>query len=121
MPKTEVMKKPWGTHQVLFEEKGVKIKKLVIEKGQGISLQYHKHRDELWKIVKGTGTYTSHEGVTELKEIQVAKGSVIKIDKRRVHRIKNVGNTKLEVIEIQTGNVLKESDIVRISDVYGRK
>ena len=37
-----------------------------------------------------------------------------------VHRIENLYNVPVKIIEVQTGPVLKESDIVRFQDIYGR-
>ena len=37
-----------------------------------------------------------------------------------VHSLENAGGSKLEIIEIQTGSLLSEDDIVRFSDIYGR-
>ena len=36
------------------------------------------------------------------------------------HRIENLYNKPVKIIEVQTGSILKESDIVRYEDVYGR-
>jgi mannose-1-phosphate guanylyltransferase/mannose-6-phosphate isomerase len=36
------------------------------------------------------------------------------------HRIENRGTTKVEFIEVQTGERLDEKDIVRFEDSYGR-
>ncbi len=38
-----------------------------------------------------------------------------------VHCIENIGNEDLEIIEIQMGEILKESDIIRLDDPYKRK
>ena len=37
------------------------------------------------------------------------------------HRIKNIGEGRLVVIEVQLGEYLDEHDIIRITDDYGRK
>ena len=37
-----------------------------------------------------------------------------------IHRIENTGKGELIFIEIQLGNDLKEEDIIRIEDDYGR-
>ena len=38
----------WGSYKVLDEGKGYKIKKVLLDPGQSISLQYHNHRSEYW-------------------------------------------------------------------------
>jgi mannose-1-phosphate guanylyltransferase/mannose-6-phosphate isomerase len=37
-----------------------------------------------------------------------------------VHRIQNLGNKPVKIIEAQVGSILKETDIIRYQDVYGR-
>ena len=37
-----------------------------------------------------------------------------------IHRIQNPGNKPVKIMEAQVGSILKETDIVRFQDVYGR-
>ena len=37
-----------------------------------------------------------------------------------IHRIENIFNVPVKIIEVQTGPILKESDIVRYRDIYNR-
>ena len=37
-----------------------------------------------------------------------------------IHRIQNNFKKPVKIIEIQTGPILKETDIIRFQDVYGR-
>ena len=37
-----------------------------------------------------------------------------------IHRIQNPGNKPVKIMEAQVGSILKETDIVRLQDVYGR-
>ena len=37
-----------------------------------------------------------------------------------VHRIENTFKKPVKIIEAQVGSVLKETDIVRFEDIYGR-
>ena len=37
-----------------------------------------------------------------------------------IHRIENPYKKPVKIIEVQTGPILKESDIVRYQDIYGR-
>ena len=36
------------------------------------------------------------------------------------HRIENLYKKPIKIIEVQIGSILKESDIVRFQDIYGR-
>ena len=42
------------------------------------------------------------------------------VPKGTVHRIENIYNKPVKIIEAQLGTILKESDIIRYQDVYGR-
>ena len=37
-----------------------------------------------------------------------------------IHRIENHFKKQVKIIEVQTGPILKENDIVRFQDIYGR-
>ena len=37
-----------------------------------------------------------------------------------IHRIENQFKKPVKIIEVQTGTILRESDIVRYQDIYGR-
>lgn len=105
----EIVEKPWGYYKVLETGKGYKVKKLVIFPGKSTSLQYHKHRKEVWNIIDGKA-----EAIigNELKILN--KFDQVEIRKLENHRLKNISNYDLHIIEIQTGDYLEEDDIVRI-------
>ena len=42
------------------------------------------------------------------------------IPKGAIHRIENPFNKPVKIMEVQTGSILKETDIIRYKDVYGR-
>ena len=42
------------------------------------------------------------------------------IPRGAVHRIENKFKQTVKIIEVQTGPILKETDIVRYQDIYGR-
>ena len=39
---------------------------------------------------------------------------------KAIHRIQNLNKKSVRIIEAQVGSILKETDIVRYQDVYGR-
>ncbi|WHY69735.1 sugar phosphate nucleotidyltransferase [Neobacillus sp. SuZ13] len=101
----------WGWYKVLdyskYNQYDVLTKKLVINKGENISYQYHQFRDEVWTIVSGQGIF-----VLDDKIIPVKTNDVLKIPQGSKHSIKAI--TELEIIEVQMGSVLEEEDIVRL-------
>ena len=104
----------WGSFQVLLDEAYVKVKKIIVKPNHRLSLQLHRKRDELWKIISGEGELQIGQTV-----VPVSSGSAHTIKKFEVHRVKNTGDDDLIIIEIQTGEC-QEDDIIRIEDDYGR-
>jgi mannose-6-phosphate isomerase-like protein (cupin superfamily) len=80
-----------------------------------LSLQYHHHRSEHWTVVSGTARVTVGERVF----VMTANESVY-IPKGDVHRLENIGDEQLHLIEVQCGTYLGEDDIVRLEDQYDR-
>ena len=104
----------WGSFDILLDEEGVKVKKIVVNPDQRLSLQLHTKREELWYIIEGAGKIQvgNHEYTIEA-------GDRVTIHKYEVHRVKCSGLIPLKIIEIQTGDC-REDDIIRLEDDYGR-
>lgn len=107
--------RPWGTWEVLAVGEGYCVKKICVNPGGILSLQYHNYRDETWKIVNGEGVVTIGGNTFNAKT-----HDTITICKKQHHCIKNVGKYNLIFIEIQTGDKLYEDDIIRVYDIYNR-
>ena len=62
-----IVKKPWGTYEVLLDEPNYKVKRIVVNPYERFSLQYHKHREEHWVVVEGDGSWiaTNHSQRSE--------------------------------------------------------
>lgn len=107
--------RPWGQFTVMDSGIGYCVKRLVVNPGASLSLQKHQHRAEHWVVVSGIAEVTKDGEQFTLEHDQ---STYIKIG--QVHRLKNSGDTPLVVIEVQTGEIIDESDIVRFDDNYGR-
>lgn len=105
--------RPWGSYSIISETDRYKIKKIVVNPGQKLSLQSHEKRDELWKLISGKWKVTY--GIIEITNIDS-----ITIKRGTKHRVENIGTEPLEFIEIQTGDSFSELDIIRYEDSYGR-
>lgn len=110
-----VIRRPWGTYVILEEGTGYKVKKIIVETGQRLSLQLHSHRSEHWVFVKGNASVVSGDDV-----IKVGPNDRVFIPVGIKHRVVNEGTVPVEFIEVQHGDYLEEDDIVRFEDVYGR-
>ncbi|HEX4472358.1 MAG TPA: phosphomannose isomerase type II C-terminal cupin domain [Nocardioides sp.] len=107
--------RPWGAWHVLDEGRGYKVKRIEVRPGARLSYQTHAQRSEHWTVVEGTATCVL-DGVTS----EVPAGESIDVALGVAHRIANLGDGDLVVIEVQGGDYLGEDDIVRIEDDYGR-
>ena len=113
--KKNVYYRPWGRYVNLFEGKGFLIKELFVKPKGILSLQKHHHRSEHWLVTQGTPKITLNKDNFFKKQ-----NDHIFIPLEAVHRIENLDNKPVKIIEAQVGSILKESDIVRFQDVYGR-
>lgn len=107
--------RPWGKFTILEEGTRYKIKRIVVDPGQRLSLQKHYHRSEHWVVVKGTARVTIGQ-----EERLVHENESVYVPKSGVHRLENPGKVPLELIEVQVGEYVGEDDIVRYEDIYGR-
>jgi len=113
--KKNVYYRPWGRYVNLFEGKNFLVKELTVNSKSSISLQKHHHRSEHWMITQGKPEIT----VNEKKFFKKSEDSVF-IPTGVIHRIENHFKKPVKIIEVQTGPILKETDIVRFQDIYGR-
>ncbi|MDA7699826.1 sugar phosphate nucleotidyltransferase [Candidatus Pelagibacter sp.] len=113
--KKNVYYRPWGRYVNLFEGKGFLIKELFVKPKGILSLQKHHHRSEHWLVTQGTPKITLNKDTFSKKQ-----NDHIFIPLEAIHRIENKGTKPVKIIEAQVGSILKESDIVRFQDVYGR-
>lgn len=107
--------RPWGSYTVLEEGERYKIKRIVVNPGQKLSMQMHHHRSEHWVVIAGTARIVNGE-----QEIFLEEDQSTYIPKTHRHRLENPGKIPLQIIEIQSGPYLEEDDIVRFGDIYGR-
>ena len=108
--------RPWGYFTVLKEGKNFKVKKVLVEPKQKLSLQLHRKRAEHWTVLSGKAKV-----IIENKTFNLGPHQSIDIPIKTKHRLENPSSKSLEIIEIQSGNYLKEDDIIRFEDKYGRK
>ena len=113
--KKNIFYRPWGKYTNLFEGKEFLIKELYVKPKGILSLQKHHHRAEHWLVTQGNAKITLN------KDIIIKKpGEHIFIPLEAIHRVQNSGKKPVKIVEAQVGSILKETDIVRYQDVYGR-
>ena len=107
--------RPWGHFETLAQGNSFKVKRITVNPGGKLSLQSHRHRAEHWVIVEGTAKVTVGETARTMTENQS-----VYIPLGELHRLENPGETRLTLIEVQTGTYFGEDDIIRYDDVYSR-
>ena len=113
--KNNVFYRPWGKYINLFSGKNFLVKELVVNSKSSISLQKHKHRSEHWTITSGKPEITINK-----KKFFKNVNETVFIPQGAIHRIENPSKKPVKIMEIQTGAILKETDIIRYKDIYGR-
>lgn len=107
--------RPWGSWTMLMRGEGFHIKSIVVRPGQRLSLQSHKTRSEHWVVVEGRALVERDGDRVELERNESAY-----ICPGLKHRLSNVGEVPLRVIEVAVGDYLGEDDITRYEDDWGR-
>ena len=108
--------RPWGSYDSIDSDEGFQVKRLIVNSGAVLSLQKHAHRAEHWTVVRGTARITLDD-----KEFDLGVNESTYIPIGAVHRIANVSDQPVHIIEVQCGDYLGEDDIVRLEDNYGRE
>ncbi len=101
----------WGSFEVIDQGVGFKVKRILVNIGQKLSLQRHQHRSEHWVVVSGSAKVIN-DGLT----LELSQNQSTFIEVGHWHQLINSGDGLLEVVEVQTGQYLEEDDIERCLD-----
>ena len=107
--------RPWGSWTRLTKGPGFQVKTIDVLPGHRLSLQSHQHRSEHWIVVEG------HARITRAAEVfDVGPNESAYIPRGFVHRLENIGDVLLRVVEVAVGEDLSEGDITRYEDDWAR-
>jgi cytidyltransferase-like protein len=110
-PRTE---RPWGYYRVLHEVPGTKVKELVVNPGQSLSMQRHGKRAEHWHVSEGQCVvHSSTEHGYELPAKTLKKHDQYSILVNEWHQLTNPFDKPCKLVEIQYGQACVEEDIER--------
>ena len=107
--------RPWGSYESIDQADCFQVKRITVNPGQVLSLQMHHHRSEHWVVVQGRARVTLGDQIFILEANQ---STYIPVQTK--HRLENIGDQPLCLIEVQCGDYFGEDDIVRFADRYGR-
>jgi len=115
LKKKNIFKRPWGSYTNLYNGNNFLIKELSVKPNGVLSLQKHFHRSEHWVVTQGIPKITLNKRSFLKKPYET-----IFIPKGAIHRIQNPNKKTIKIMEAQLGSILKETDILRYEDIYGR-
>ncbi|MCX7796543.1 MAG: mannose-1-phosphate guanylyltransferase/mannose-6-phosphate isomerase [bacterium] len=95
---TEVFE-AWGRYKTIDNGEGYKVRRLFIKPGNLLESEFHRERMEHWIVTRGFGELETRD-----KRYRFKEGDSIVIPNCSIHRVKNIGDLPLEVIEIQMEN-----------------
>ena len=108
--------KPWGFELVWAHTDRYVGKILHIEKGEALSLQYHRVKDETLYMLSGALSLelgTGDDG--PFRTVALVAGQSIRLTPGTRHRL-----TAVETCEVLEASTPELDDVVRIADRYGR-
>jgi mannose-6-phosphate isomerase-like protein (cupin superfamily) len=91
----------------------VTVKNLNVKPHEALSLQYHHHRDEFWRVIEGLGNI-----VIGKETHLVKKGDEFFMQRETNHQI-TTAKSLLSILKISFGD-FDENDIIRLKDKYNR-
>ena len=113
---TRRVDKPWG-HELIWALSDVYCGKLLfVTKGNSLSLQYHRAKDESWLVQSGSARIELGriDGSGRVEAV-VGPGAAFRYRPGTVHRVTALEDTT--ILEVSTTEL---ADVVRLEDDYGR-
>ena len=110
--KASKVARPWGFWRVLDDKGTTKVKELVIKKGQSLSDQRHKYRNEHWYVLDGE-VEIRIENDTMMNLVRLSKNMSYIIPAGTWHLAQNKTNQRAHILEVQYGTECNEEDIER--------
>ncbi|MGN0706777.1 MAG: sugar phosphate nucleotidyltransferase [Faecalibacterium sp.] len=95
--------KSWGSFKVIDVENGSMTIKVTLNAGHSMNYHSHKHRDEVWVVVSGSG-----KTIVDGMEQKVKTGDVITMAAGCRHTVQ--AETELKLIEVQLGKEISVQD-----------
>ena len=106
--------KPWGEEIIFAETERYAGKILVVKKGEILSLQYHRKKDETLYLYRGLIRLSLEEN-GKVTERTMRSGDSLHIPPLTRHRMEALEDS--ELFEVSTPEL---DDVVRLEDRYGR-
>lgn len=112
----KIIKKPWGSEEILSKNKKYVLKKLMMKKGRRCSLQYHRKKHETIYVLSGKLKILIGKNLKKLNKKILKTNQILILEPNTYHRMEGLVDSIY--LEASTPQL---SDVVRISDDYNRK
>ena len=107
--------KPWGYELIYAETEKYAGKVIFVRKGEQLSLQYHKIKDETMYLYPGRAKLEIQHAKDQSQIIELSPGESYHIEPCCRHRV--IAVEDFEILEVSTPEL---DDVVRLEDKYGR-
>jgi len=111
----EHIPKPWGYETIWAKTDRYVGKVLHVRKGESLSLQYHRVKDETIRVLSGALSFEVGTDDTHHRTVRIGPGSGWHIVPGTRHRMTALEDT--DILEVSTPEL---EDVVRLEDRYGR-
>jgi quercetin dioxygenase-like cupin family protein len=109
------VEKPWG-YELHWAVTDRYIGKLIhINKGEALSLQYHRVKDEFQYLIKGSVEMELGDSDAQLTKHRMQAGDTLHVAPGMRHRLTALEDS--DIFEVSTPEI---DDVVRLADRYGR-
>jgi mannose-6-phosphate isomerase len=109
------VEKPWG-YELHWAVTDRYVGKLIhVNRGEALSLQYHRLKDEFQYVVKGSVEMEIGDSEAQLTTRRMQAGDTLHITPGTRHRLTALEDT--DIFEVSTPEM---DDVVRLEDRYGR-
>jgi mannose-6-phosphate isomerase len=107
--------KPWGFELIFAHTERYAGKVLFVKKGERLSLQYHKNKDESMYVYEGRVLIQLGGADGQMISRTLGTGDCVRIEPLTRHRVEAINDTFL--FEVSTPEL---DDVQRLEDDYGR-
>ena len=97
--KLKIIKKPWGSEQIIEKNKEYMLKKLYMKKGHKCSLQYHNKKVETIYVLSGKVNlfYKTNEKSKNIKKVLLKKRDLAVCKELEPHALQAVSDCEIMV------------------------
>ena len=117
MSEEQRVEKPWG-YEIWWARTDRYVGKLLhVRRGESLSLQYHRVKDETIRILNGRMLFETkpQDDPGPLRRLEMTPGDTFHITPGTLHRM--TGIEDCDILEVSTTEL---DDVVRLEDRYGR-